>query len=607
MSEGNEAERTQATPEVPPPAAQAAEPALPDVPKDARVGVPEARASRSRWTGLVWAVPLAALLIAVFLGVRAVADRGVDVIVTFDTGAGARLDDTKVIYQGVEAGRVTKIDVNQDGRRIDLTLRLDRRAEPYLTTTTKFWLVGAVPTLNDISSVKAALAGLSIGVATGPGGTPTRRFVGQNEPPIIMPGTPGTDYTLTTNNLRTVSSGSPIFYRGQQIGRVTGVHFIGPDEFRLDVFVLVPYDKLITPSAAFWVSSPVQVSLTDKGASASLEHVGALLNGAIEFDRTGQDTPSAQSAAGTEFPLYQSRREADSGPVGPEVPYAMHFKGAAGELIQGAPIRLLGFQIGAVRSVQLEFDAKTGTASTAVQAVLYPTKLHLPAPAAGTDVKAWQPSTDQAVNRLLAQGHRARLVQTPPVIGGRVISLDAVVGAGAATLGPGQPRSIPSDDTSGGIDEITAQLNQLLARFNRVPFESIGQDVQQVTARLSALVSSPQLADSLEHLNGTLAQADQMMHDVQPRIGPLVAKLDRAADEAARTAAAARDLLGGAGGGAAADANLPAAIQELSDAARSIRALADYLGRHPESLIRGRTAEPAAQPAQPAQPVKDDR
>ena len=45
--------------------------------------LPEARSIRSRWPGLVWAVPLAALIIVAFLGVRALTHKGVDVVVTF--------------------------------------------------------------------------------------------------------------------------------------------------------------------------------------------------------------------------------------------------------------------------------------------------------------------------------------------------------------------------------------------------------------------------------------------------------------------------------------------------------------------------------------------
>ena len=49
------------------------------------------------------------------------------------------------------------------------------------------------------------------------------------------------------------------------------------------------------------------------------------------------------------------------------------------------------------------------------------------------------------------------------------------------------------------------------------------------------------------------------------------------------------------GPGAPGQVELRNAMQELARAARSLRVLADYLERHPESLIRGKTAEPAAE------------
>lgn len=557
-------------------------------PRPAPAPLPEAQPRRSRWIGLVWAVPLAALLIVAFLGVRAFMDRGIDVVVTFNTGAGARVDDTKVIYQGVEAGHVTKIQINEDGHRVDMTLRLDPRAELGLTTSTVFWLVGANPSINDISSVKAALAGVNIGVAPGTGGKPARHFVGLSQPPVILPGTEGTAYVLDSDVLGTAQVGSPIYFRGEQIGKVAGVRFSAPDSFQLDVFVLAPYDALVKPSGLFWISSPVQVSLAERGATANLEHAGALFNGAIEFDNFGQkDGP--HSPAGAHFPLYAGRGEARSGPHGPEVPYRLRFNGPAGELSDGAAIRMNGFRIGAVRSVRLEVDPASGATSTWVEAVLYPKKLHI----ATTDTADLQRATDQLVDKLLGLGHRARLVQTPPLIGGRAITFDAMRGSPRlASIGP--DRLLPSVDAAGGVEEITGQVNELLDRLNKIPLDAIGHDVQQITTKLNGLVSSPQLAGSLQHLNETLAQADRMMGEVAPQVGPLVAKLNRAADEVASTVNAAHGLIGGNGAGA--DASLPQAIQQLSDAARSIRALADYLGRHPESLLRGRGANPTPDP-----------
>jgi len=87
-----------------------------DLPHTAEL--PQAVQKRGWWPGLVWAIPLAALLIVAYLGLQALSDRGVDVVVTFKASAGARVGDTKVVYQGLEAGRVTKLQINKDGRRV---------------------------------------------------------------------------------------------------------------------------------------------------------------------------------------------------------------------------------------------------------------------------------------------------------------------------------------------------------------------------------------------------------------------------------------------------------------------------------------------------------
>ena len=264
-------------------------------PPDGAGALPEARGKRSRWLGLVWAVPLAALIIVAFLGIRSLAHRGVDVVVTFDNATGVKVGDTKVIYQGLVGGEVTKIEINEDGKHVDMTLRLDQRVKPYLNTATRFWLVGAKPNLTDIASVRAALAGLEIGVSPGTGGTPTTRFVGENEPPAIAPGTPGTPYSLTTGTLGAARVGTLLFYRGQEIGKVTAVGYTEQNIFRIDLFVNAPFDKLVRPEALFWVSSPLRVLFTDRGLSADLEHPSALLNGSIDVDLPGDRLTGTQA------------------------------------------------------------------------------------------------------------------------------------------------------------------------------------------------------------------------------------------------------------------------------------------------------------------------
>ena len=556
-----------------------------DAPPDASAPLPTARASRPVWPGLVWAIPLAALLVVLFLAVHAFLNRGVTVVVSFDTAAGVKVGDTKVQYQGYEVGQVVKIGAAGDlgHHRIDLTIRLDHRAEPILRTGTVFWLVGAKTSLSDLSSVKAAFSGPVIGVAPSFEGTPTRRFRGLSEEPAVLPGTPGTPFVLSAQQLGSIRARSSINYRGQEVGKVTAVALPpGGDAFRVDVFVFKPYDRLVRPGTVFWPSSALKLALGAGGISATAGDPASLLAGGLQMD-TPDGTPATPSPPGSHFTVFASREASQEGPPGPTAPYAMNFPGVGGDLAEGAPVTLLGFTVGEVISRALAYDPQTGLPFTRVLVKLQPERLRgravLPQAA---DAASLRVRADAAVTALLSRGYRAKLVQAPPLIGSRGVTLERVRGLGPAALGRGDPPLIPS--VSAG--DVSDQLSSILGKVDRIPIERIGQDVAAITTRLRAITASPKIDDSLTHLRNTLAQADRITTEVQPQVGPLVAKLRQAADEAAGASAAARGVLSGEG--ANPDASLPHAVQELSDAAASIRALADQLSRHPESLIRGR-------------------
>ena len=536
---------------------------------------------RTPWPGLVWALPLAALLIVAYLGLQALAHRGVDAVVTFTSASGAKAGDTKVVYQGLEVGHVARVALNKDGRHVDMTLRMDPHSSSVLNTSTRFWLIGAKPNLTNIDSVRAALAGVTIGMAPGQGGEPTRHFVGQDEPPIVPPGTSGTPYVLDAKVLGPVRAGATVLYHGEEIGKITATRFNGADAFRLDIFIYKPFDALVRPGAMFWNSSPLQVSLTGSGFSTNIAPADTVFTGALDFDLGPNDASAAPSPSHARFVLYASKGDAQLGPTGPEAPYDLVFKGAAGDMNAGAPVRLAGFQVGEVRDVRLAFDRKTGDPYTAVQAGLFPDRL-------GVDDHD-RDATDALVRRLLRQGYRAHLAQSPPLIGARSISLEPGKGGPADLKGPPDRPLIPSAAGGPDLDDLTTQADQILAKVNHIPIEAIGEDVRQITGRLNAIVSSPQLTDSLHHLDSTLNQVDQMVAQVKPQVGPLIGKLNQAADQLNGTAAAAKGVLTGEGAGQ--DASLPGAIRQLTDAARSIRSLADYLSRHPEAVIKGKVKD----------------
>jgi len=551
--------------------------------------LPEARSIRSRWPGLVWAVPLAALIIVAFLGVRALTHKGVDVTVTFGYVEGVTPGNTKVLVAGVEAGEVSKVRVSPDAHHVEVTLRLDPRAASALNSNTKFWLIGENPTITDIQSIRAAVAGVIIAMAPGKGGTPTRSFVGLDQPPVIPPDAKGTAYYLTAPAVGSLQAGASVSYHGLAIGKIVQTEMVGLDQFRMEMFVNAPYDSFVKQGAEFWTGSPLKLSLSGASLSAGLSSPASLLQGSVQFEIPHRARAAPQAPAGTTFTLYDDQSSAEQGPTGPEIPYRLILSGPAGDLSSTSTVSMLGYTVGRIRSAKLMF-APGGKPYTEAVLAIFPRKLDIDLPK-DAPADTWREATDRAVSRLLAQGYRAHMVQSPPLVGSHVIQLAADHGTGPAGLGHdgGQYPLIPVAEGGGGADDLISSANQILAKINRIPLEQIGANLGKISANIAQISGSGQVRDNIAHLDGTLKQLDGILTQVKPQIGPLMTKLNQTADELHGTAAAARTVLSGEG--AAQDRSLPDAIQQLDEMSRSIRSLTDYLGRHPEALIRGKAKE----------------
>jgi paraquat-inducible protein B len=552
---------------------------------------PEAGRRRTIWPNLVWGIPLAALVVVGYLGVRALLNRGEVVTVTFTRAAGAKPGVTKVLYQGVEAGQLTKIEPNADGRRLDFHLRLVPAAKSGLNTNARFWLIGANPNFTDLSSLKAVVSGVAIGYAPGEGGEPEDRFEGLDQAPLILPGDKGTRYSLRAHALNSIHEGSIVLFHGQAIGTIIAIHFNGDKGFRLQAFINQPYDSLIRRGARFWKISPLRLSFAGDGITANLAPISTLLAGGIDLDVDTTNDKDPQSPIDTEFPLYSSHSAARQGLSGPTVRCEFVFDGDAGVLDETSAVTLLGYQIGEVESTRLAYNERTGAPYGIATAVLYPQQMHVnPGTGAQSTPDDWRAATDAALTHLIRLGYRARLQQSPPVLGDQSIALMRIAGASSAQLlTDGDIPRFPSAAGSSSLGDVAAKADVLLNKLDAIPLEDIGANLKRITGNLDRLMSSPELKDSLTHLHSTLTSIDKLLQDVQPQVGPLIGKLNDAVAELSGTATALRQIA--ERGGPNEDASLPEAIRQITEAARSIKTLTDYLDRHPEALIRGKRPE----------------
>ena len=120
-----------------------------------------------------------------------------------------------------------------------------------------------------------------------------------------------------------------------------------------------------------------------------------------------------------------------------------------------------------------------------------------------------------------------------------------------------------------------------------MPIEQISHNLLSITAHVSALTSSPKLKDAVVQLDAALRQIHSMTAKAGPQVPVVIARLRRAAGDLDATAKSANRLMSGT----ATQNGLADTVQEITETARAVRSLADYLDRHPEALIRGRAGD----------------
>jgi paraquat-inducible protein B len=194
----------------------------PENPRESLPRRTQAATQRSRWPGWIWGVPIAAVGIVAWLLVRAFAERGVEVSVTFDDGGGMKARDTKVTYHGLEIGKVSKVELTSDHRHILAHLAIDKEVEDELTTGTRFYLEGAQPSFSDASSLKSIISGPSIVMVPGAGAS-SHHFTGlTGEPPEKFAMT--SPYVVRFNGeVGKLKPGAPVLLRGFTVGKVDTV------------------------------------------------------------------------------------------------------------------------------------------------------------------------------------------------------------------------------------------------------------------------------------------------------------------------------------------------------------------------------------------------
>ena len=338
---------------------------------------PQAKVKVGRSFSVIWVVPIIAVLIGGWLTFKAWSEKGPEITITFEDADGLEAEKTKLKYKDVEVGKVTKIDLTEDLSGVVVTAEMTKDAGPYLRESTQFWVVRARVAAGEVSGLSTLFSGAYIGINPSTEGKPTKDFIGLEKPPVITAGMPGRHFVLESDTLGSLDIGSPVYYRGIEVGQVVEYGFSATAEsVNVTVFINDPYHEKVRQNSRFWNASGVNFELDTEGVSVDTQSLVSIMLGGVAFDVPGFMEDGEQAGENVSFKLYASREKIEERSYNIKRRYMMYFNQNVRGLSPGAPIEMRGIKVGEVIDIKLEMNLDDIAAQVAVLTEFEPERVH---------------------------------------------------------------------------------------------------------------------------------------------------------------------------------------------------------------------------------------
>ncbi|HBO37230.1 MAG TPA: MCE family protein [Pasteurellaceae bacterium] len=215
-------------------------------------------------------------------------------------------------YMGLAVGEVESIDLDQKMKKIIVKALMNPN---YMSMIAKdgsqFRVISPQISAGSIENLDSLLRPY-IDVETGSGKYQTQFRLADNNATVNNKYNNGFPLVLETSDAANLSVGSPIIYRGVEVGKIRNMELndLG-DRVLIHILIGTKYQYLVRQNSEFWVSSGYTAELGWSGMAINTGSVQQLLKGGISFSTPSGTVVQPQAKANQRF-LLQIRRPEDA-------------------------------------------------------------------------------------------------------------------------------------------------------------------------------------------------------------------------------------------------------------------------------------------------------
>ena len=520
---------------------------------------------RARRWNIVWVVPLVALLLGAWLLYRNFATQGAVARVRFETAEEIYAGKTEVRCRSVKVGIVKDVTLAEDLKSVLVYLEMDPDAEHLLRRGTRFWVVKPRLSAAEVSGLNTLIQGAYIEMDPGPPDAERwNLFKGRETPPATSRSVPGRRLVLVAERAGSLSVGSPVFYRGIEVGRIERRELSEDGlQVRYDAFISEQYSQLVTDRSRFWNTSGIDISAGAEGVRLRTPSLQAMVSGGVAFGLPDDARSGHPATDGMTFPLYESEDAARKSGFNPTLRFLLLFNQTVRGLSETAPVEFRGITIG--RVARISFDLVSGADDPRI-----PVLIELdPALVRPETAREMTKQDSEFFSDEVAKGLRAALKTGSLITGAMYVDLDYYPEADPAKLEKyGDFTTFPT--VSSGFAQLEAKLTAILDKLQALPLD---QSVNEITAAAAeAKTTIAEARATLDEIQGAAAAARATFED--PGMRELPAELRKSVASLGPEGSVQGDLL--------------RTLDELRATLRALKAVSTTIDEKPNSLLFGR-------------------
>lgn len=552
-----------------------------DQPKTVPSVLPEIRRAQ-RWN-IVWVVPLVALLLGGWMLFRHFTSAGPIAHVRFETAEQISAAKTEVRCRSVKVGIVRSVELSDDLKSVLVDMEIDSNAQHLLRKGTRFWVVKVRFSGASVTGINTVLEGAYIELDPGPdNAAPETHFVGLETPPATNLSVPGLRITLTAEEAGLLATGSSVYYRGFEVGRIEG-RTLSPDGMRVsyNAFIQQEYASLVTENTRFWNTSGIDISAGADGFKVRTPSLQAMVSGGVAFGVPEGEAPGKPAADKTTFVLHQTEEDANNANFNPTLKLVLLFDQTVRGLQPKAPVEFRGITIGRVSDISFDLVPAAHDNRIPVLVEIDPALMRPEA------IRGTADADPDFLKNAVRKGLRASLKTASLITGALFVDLDYYDDTMPAELGKaGDYITVPT--VTAGYAQLEAKLTAILDKIQALPVERTMD--QLAAAAEEAKITITEARTTMKEFEATAAAARKVLED--PEFRKLPADLRQSITQLEKT-------ITSIGPDGAIQGDLQRTLDELRAALRAIKSVSTTVDENPKSLIFGKDSSGNPTPKAP--------